>query len=210
MKHATKRRKDLRKDRKTRKNRVYSKGDFSSGDGMLTTVWGPSIWHFLHTMSFNYPVKPTADDKKYYSEFIKSLQHVLPCRHCRENLVNNFKVFPLKPCHMESRAAFSRYVYGLHETVNKMLGKKSGLKFCDVRERYEHFRARCTDDKPKVWDIKKLERRKEKIKGKGKEKEKGCTEPLYGKKAKCVIKIVPQEEKCKTFEMDKRCVKTRD
>jgi len=210
MKHATKRRKDLRKDRKTRKNRVYSKGDFSSGDGMLTTVWGPSIWHFLHTMSFNYPVKPTADDKKYYSEFIKSLQHVLPCRHCRENLVNNFKVFPLKPCHMESRATFSRYVYGLHETVNKMLGKKSGLKFCDVRERYEHFRARCTDEKPKVWDIKRLEKRKARTKSKGKEKEKGCTEPLYGKKAKCVIKIVPQEEKCETFEMDKRCVKSRD
>lgn len=210
MKHTTKRRKDSRKDRKTRKKRVYSKGDFSSGDGMLTTVWGPSIWHFLHTMSFNYPVKPTEDDKKHYSDFIKSLQHILPCRHCRENLVNNFKVFPLKPCHMESRAAFSRYVYGLHETVNKMLGKKSGLKYCDVRERYEHFRSRCTDDKPKVWDIKKLEKRKEKIKGKGKEKEKGCTEPLYGKKAKCVIKIVPQEEKCKSFEMDKRCVKSRN
>ena len=191
----------------TKTRRVYSKGDFSSGDGMLTTVWGPSIWHFLHTMSFNYPVKPTADDKKHYSEFIKSLQHVLPCRHCRENIVKNFKVFPLKPCHMESRATFSRYVYGLHETVNKMLDKKSGLKYCDVRERYEHFRARCTDDKPKLWDIKKLEDRKKKKAGK--EKEKGCTEPLYGKKAKCVIKIVPQEEKCSTFEMDERCVKSR-
>ena len=28
-----------------------------------------------------------------------------------------------------------------------------------------------------------------------KQKEKGCTEPLYGKKSKCIIKIVPQEEK---------------
>lgn len=207
----------------TKAKRVYSKNDFSSGDGMLTTVWGPSIWHFLHTMSFNYPVKPTADDRKHYSEFIKSLQHILPCRHCRENIVKNFKVFPLKPCHMESRATFSRYVYGLHETVNKMLGKKSGLKYCDVRERYEHFRARCTDEKPKLWDVKRLEEESErkrgkgkgtrkgkgKGKGKGKDKEKGCTEPLYGKKAKCVIKIVPQEEKCGSFEMDKRCIKER-
>lgn len=201
MKHNSTRKKSSRKSTKTR--RVYSKNDFSSGDGMLTTVWGPSIWHFLHTMSFNYPVKPTNDDKKHYGDFLKSLQHILPCRHCRENLVNNFKVFPLKPCHLESRAAFSRYVYGLHETVNKMLGKKSGLKYCDVRERYEHFRARCTDDKPKVWDIKKLEKKGKKV------KEKGCTEPLYGKKAKCVIKIVPQEEKCSSFEMDKRCVKKR-
>jgi hypothetical protein len=42
-----------------------------------------------------------------------------------------------------------------------------------------------------------------------KKKEKGCTEPLYGKKAKCVIKIVPQEEKCSTFQMDEKCIKQR-
>lgn len=189
---------------KSKTKKVYSKSDFASGDGMLTTVWGPSIWHFLHTMSFNYPVNPTAEEKKHYSDFIKSLQYVLPCGHCRKNLKNNFKVFPLKPCHMENRAAFSRYVYGLHETVNRMLGKKSGLKYCDVRERYEHFRSRCTEDKPKIWDFSKEEERQKKDK-----KEKGCTEPLYGKKSKCVIKIVPQEEKCSSFEMDQRCVKQR-
>ena len=38
-------------------------------------------------------------------------------------------------------------------------------------------------------------------------KEKGCTEPLYGKKAKCVIKIIPQEEKCKSITIDKKCLK---
>ena len=50
---------------------------------------------------------------------------------------------------MKNRDTFSRYVYNLHETVNKLL-KKSGLKYCDVRERYEHFRSRCTLDKPKL------------------------------------------------------------
>ena len=39
---------------------------------MLTTVWGPSMWHYLHTMSFNYPVKPTSLDKKeLYEIYIK-------------------------------------------------------------------------------------------------------------------------------------------
>ena len=33
---------------------------------MLTSVWGPSLWQYLHTMSFNYPVKPTKEDKKNY------------------------------------------------------------------------------------------------------------------------------------------------
>ena len=87
----------------------------------------------------------------------------------------------------------------LHEHINKMLGKKSGLSYCDVRERYEHFRARCTEEKPKMFTFRKTL----------KKKEKGCTEPLYGKKAKCVIKIVPQEEKCSTFQMDEKCIKKR-
>jgi len=82
-----------------------------------------------------------------------------------------------------------------------------------VRERYEHFRSRCTlDEKPKIFDFKKVNAKtlkKGKGKGKGKILEKGCTEPLYGKKAKCIIKIVPQEEKCKTLQIDKKCIKTR-
>ncbi len=186
--------------KKTKKKKLYSKNDFNAGDGMLTTVWGPSMWHFLHTMSFNYPVKPTNEDKKNYKNFILSLENILPCKYCRINLKNNFKVHPLKNCHLENRSSFSKYVFNLHETVNKMLKKKSGLKYCDVRERYEHFRARCTLDKDKYFKFNKTKKNK---------KEKGCTEPLYGKKSKCIIKIVPQEEKCKTFQMDKKCIKTK-
>ena len=195
--------KKTRKNKKTKKN-IFSKKEYSSGDGMLTTVWGPSMWHYLHTMSFNYPVNPTEDDKKHYKEFIINLQYVLPCKYCRQNLTNNFKVFPLKACHMKDRESFSKYVYKLHEMVNKLLGKKSGLSYCDVRERYEHFRSRCTDEKPKIFDIRKT------LKLNKNKKEKGCTEPLYGKKAKCIIKIVPQEEKGNTMQIDEKCIKTRE
>ena len=190
---------------KKQHQRTFKKKDFYSGDGMLTTVWGPSQWHFLHTMSFNYPVNPTAEDKKYYKEYILSLLHILPCKYCRQNLTNNLKANPISAADMKSRDSFSRYVYKLHESVNKMLNKRSGLSYCDVRERYEHFRSRCTDEKPQVFS---LERQK---KGKftRKSKEKGCTEPLYGKKAKCVIKIVPQEEKCPTMQIDAKCLKER-
>lgn len=190
------RRNTNKKGRSTRK-RVFDKKHYKSGDGMLTTVWGPSAWHFLHTTSFNYPIDPTPADKKHYAQLIENLQYTLPCRHCRDNLKNNLKAYPLRSCHLKNREAYSRYVYGLHETVNKMLGKKSGLSYCDVRERYEHFRARCTDEEPKLFKFKKPKR------------EKGCTEPLYGKKAKCVIKIVPQEEKCDTLQIDSKCVKRR-
>ena len=187
---------------KTKKNIVYKKTDFNSGDGMLTTVWGPAMWHYLHTMSFNYPVNPTNDDKINYRNFILNLRNVLPCKYCRINLSNNLKKKPLNMCDMANRNTFSRYVYDLHETVNKMLNKTSNLTYCDVRERYEHFRSRCTDEKPKIFTFKKT--------NSVKQKEKGCTEPLYGKKSKCIINIVPQENKTATFKMDKKCIKTRE
>ena len=101
------------------------------------------------------------------------------------------------------RILFNQAVPASVGYINKMLGKKSGLSYYDVRERYEHFRARCTQDKPKIFDFNKLTEKEKK-------KEKGCTEPLYGKKSKCIIKIVPQEEKIDTFQMDSKCLKKKD
>ena len=46
------------------KDIVFTKKDYNSGDGMITSIWGPSMWHYLHTISFNYPVNPTIIDKK--------------------------------------------------------------------------------------------------------------------------------------------------
>jgi hypothetical protein len=184
------------------KKRIFTKKDYISGDGMVTKIWGPIAWTLMHTISFNYPIHPTEEDKIHYRDFILNLQYVLPCKYCRMNLKNNFKQKPIKMCHMASRETFSRYVYELHELVNKMLKKKSHLTYCDVRERYEHFRSRCTEEKPKVFTFKRAKTLKNK-------KEKGCTEPLYGKKSKCVINIVPQEDKSATFKMDKKCIKSR-
>ena len=193
-------RKHINTHNKTKKKFTYNKNDYNSGDGMLVQVWGPAAWHFLHTISFNYPVNPTAENKKHYRDFIYNLRNVLPCKYCRINLANNLKKKPLLMCHMVSRATFSRYIYELHELVNKMLGKKSGLTYEDVRIRYENFRARCTIENPKIFNFRKLKTLK---------KEKGCTEPLYGKKSKCIIKIVPQESNDKTFQIDKQCIKYR-
>lgn len=187
--------------------RIYRKSDFNSGDGMMTSVWGPSMWHVLHTMSFNYPVEPTKEQRKKYRDFVLLLQWTLPCKYCRINLKNNFRALPLTMECMKNRDTFSRYIYRLHELVNKMLKKKSGLSYCDVRERYEHFRSRCnnSETKDRVFDIAKTMKsaKKRGLKSrKGKGPESGCVNPLYGKKTKCILKIVPKTQKCKTFQID--------
>ncbi len=181
---------------RNRKSLIYNKNDYSSGDGMLTNVWGPSLWHYLHVMSFNYPNKPTKLQKKKYKQMLLNFQYTLPCKFCRINLKNNFKKYPLTDVIFLNRNNFSRYIFNLHEHINKMLGKKSRLAYCDIRDKYEHFRSRCTIEKAKLFNYTKKNK-----------KELGCTTPLYGKKSKCVINIVPQETKCKTFNIDKKCLK---
>lgn len=170
--------------------------DYSSRQGMVTDVWGPAAWLFLHTMSFNYPVQPTADQRRQYRAFILGLQHTLPCGKCRENLKKNLRQMPLTMRRMESRATFSRYMYDLHEKINCMLGKPSGLTYEQIRDRFEQFRSRCSTTKSGS-SVEPTPR------------ERGCTEPLAGVKKKCVIHIVPKTKRCRSFTIDRKCMNTR-
>tara|TARA_Y100000992_G_C21143653_1_gene432626 strand:+ start:125 stop:643 length:519 start_codon:yes stop_codon:yes gene_type:complete len=172
----------MKTKRKNMKKKNFTRKDYNSKDGMLTRVWGPSLWHVLHTISFNYPVEPTYKDKVNYRKFIFQMKYILPCGKCRDNFKNNLKQLPLKMSNMENRETFSKYVYELHEVINKMLKKKSNLTYFDVRDRYENFRARCKTQKPKS--------------------EIGCVKPLRGEKKKCVLKIVPDDENCESFQMN--------
>ena len=168
--------------------KVFSKDDYYSGDGMMTSIWGPPLWHTLHTISFNYPVKPSKEDKENYFIYFKSLQKVLPCKYCRDNLKKNWKELPLKKSVFKNRDTLSRYVYNLHKLVNKMLNKKSNLTYNDVRDRYENFRSRCID----------------KIQKKQTKKENGCTTSLYGVKGKCILNIIPNNSK-ESIKIDPKC-----
>jgi hypothetical protein len=173
-------------------NSPFTQEDYNSGDGMLTSIWGPAMWLFLHTMSFNYPVNPTDEQKKYYYKFLKTLQNILPCKYCRDNYKENLKTHKLNYEVMKNRDSLSRWVYELHELVNKRLNKISGLTYEDVRDRFEHFRSRCLTDPVTKKSIEN--------------KEKGCTEPLYGVKPKCIINIIPKDNRTSSFKMDPKCI----
>lgn len=208
----SKRNEQKRKTKRNKKKCVFTRKHYNANDGILTSVWGPALWHFLHAMSFNYPTNPTVNEKKYYSKFINQLRYILPCKYCRINFVKNLKALPLKKENLKDRESFSRYIYNLHEHVNKMLNKTSNVTYNDIRERYEHFRSRCTkSDKDKDTNDKTItvsnKKGNNKTKKSKRKKESGCTEPMYGKKAKCVINIVPQDGKSNNLVIDKDCLK---
>ena len=169
---------------------VFTNEDYNCDIGFNTLIWGPSFWHILHTMSFDYPTEPTQKHKQDYYKFFSSLKNVLPCKLCRQHLKENLKILKLTKSVFKSRESLSRWVFELHELVNKMLKKKSGLTYEKVRAIYENFRARCIIDKDNPDD-------------------EDCSEELYAKKSKCQLRIIPELNK-NTFVIDKSCIIKRN
>ena len=148
---------------------------FLSKNGMQTHVWGPLQWLFLHIISFNYPEHPTIHHKIYYWDYLMSLRHVLPCRHCRENMQRNLIDANVSYDSFAGRQVFSRFIFDFHNKVNVSLAKgvwdpegkgSDDASYEYLKKQIECVRARCSN-KPEV--AANIEVRA---------KEKGCTEPI--------------------------------
>ena len=90
-------------------------------------IWGPSGWHILHRISF--AVRSAEEAANFY----KSLQLLLPCPNCRNNLKTHFDNL-----HIPSKASdFGMWVWRLHKRVSKSLGNNNDApSFAKVREKY--------------------------------------------------------------------------
>jgi hypothetical protein len=148
--------------------------------GMQTRSWGPPGWLFLHTIAQNYPWNPDKRKKKYYFDFFKRTGDVLPCRYCRES----YQQFIKEPSTrltlrvLKNRETLSRWLYDIHNKVNKKLEVTDIPPFEEVWNKYESLRSKCTKS-PTI---------QEKVK-------KGCLDPLKGYRKKCIVNIVDVDEK---------------
>lgn len=120
----------------------------NSNNGMITKIWGPSLWKSLHTITFGFPINPSYQDKINYKNFFESLGDVLPCKYCRFSYKKfidehdtklTFDVF-------NSRYTLSKWLYDIHNKVNNKLGMNYGVKFKDIVDRYETYRAKCSNN----------------------------------------------------------------
>lgn len=125
-----------------------------AANGMMTKIWGPGAWLFLHSVTFGYPMDPKKFDvdnnlpegttEGRYRDFFTQIGFVFPCRYCRESYQEFIKEIPIQT---ESRAALTKWLYDIHERVNKKLNVKGGVTYEDVVERYESYRAKCDPKK---------------------------------------------------------------
>ena len=154
-------------------------------NGLMTRLWGPSGWMFLHCVSFGYPYKidPTnpehLEKQNDYYRFFYYLGKVLPCKYCRNSYMEFFaNNSPMSK--LGSRKEFTKWLYDVHNLVNDKLGVPSCERpsFKEVEDRYQSFRAAC---KPLT--------EKERNDKAGK----GCIAPEQGKPKRSVIKVVEYE-----------------
>jgi hypothetical protein len=115
-------------------------------NGFISTVWGPALWLVLHCTALNYPLRPTAKDRRHYKLWFEGLGHVLPCGTCRTNFKENLTTIGYNPkIHFRSRMMLSYLLFKLHNNVRIMQGKPIIMTYMDSVLMYERFRAKdCT------------------------------------------------------------------
>lgn len=89
---------------------------------MKTSVWGPSAWKFLHSVTATYPEAPTKEHKDAARALFLSLRLLLPCEDCCSHYCQTFSPKDIEPA-LESRIALMRWLFDFHNGVNKRLGK---------------------------------------------------------------------------------------
>lgn len=179
---------------------TFTEEDYRSGDGFQTAAWGAAAWHYLHITSLNY----TPEKKEQFKTLLDGFAGTLPCIHCRNNFPTNLAAAKARMAELGhadvwgSREAYSRWIYELHNEVNKMLGKcrKNQPTYSQMRDELENFRSRCLTPE----EVKRRE-----------EKEGGCVDSPYGAdaKARLVLTFVPRKdtdlEKVRSINIDPRC-----
>lgn len=152
-------------------------------NGMMTKVWGPAGWLFLHCVAFGYPYSINPQNPEHqtkaedYYNFFYYLGKVMPCRYCRESYQDFFADHDLRD-KLDNRFQLAEWLYTIHNRVNHKLGvpKCDIPSFEEVVTKYESFRARCK----KTTEDERIANQS-----------KGCVTPADGTPRRCVVKVVP-------------------
>jgi hypothetical protein len=117
----------------------------NKNNGLITKIWGPSLWTSLHSITFGYPIEPSNEHKENYKNFYTLIGDVLPCKYCRESYKKFISTGKTKLTDdvLKNRETLTRWFYNIHDSVNKKLGVDYCVSYKDVVARYESYRAKC-------------------------------------------------------------------
>lgn len=116
----------------------------NANNGLMTKIWGPPGWKFLHSVTFGYPIEPTTEHKKSYKQFFKLAGEVFPCGACRDSykrFIGPGSDTELTNKIMKNRKNLTKWLFNIHNKVNDKLDKKYGITYNNIKDIYESYRA---------------------------------------------------------------------
>jgi hypothetical protein len=112
-----------------------------SEHGFCSNAFGP-IWYTIHLVTLTYPVQPTDLERREYTTWFLLWEKVLPCSICRQNFGDNLKELHFSIAKdMYNRETFSRFVWRLHNLINRKLKKNVTMRWEEFNQFYEKLRA---------------------------------------------------------------------
>lgn len=123
---------------------------------MSKKEWGPHLWKILHTLGESLGNQPTAwlstDEANEIVFILRDVEKVMPCQLCRQHYNAYRKTHPLEQLNTlrgwSLREGVRKWLFELHEQVNKDRGVESGItlemipdlyKTTDIRTEWGHF-----------------------------------------------------------------------
>lgn len=104
-------------------------------------VWGPHYWFFLHTIAICYPKYPNDITKKKYYEFVQNIPLFIPIEEISTYFIKLLDEYPVQP-YLENKDSFIRWIWFIHNKINKKL-EKNEISLNDFYVHYyEHYKTK--------------------------------------------------------------------
>jgi hypothetical protein len=100
--------------------------------------WGPVIWWLFALLAANYPDKPNEETRQSWMRWFLEWPARLPCSICGNHLQSYIEKLPIYPA-TASRELLERYIYDLHEDVNRRRGRPSMHTFEEVQSKFRGY-----------------------------------------------------------------------
>ena len=115
-----------------------------------TNTWGPSAWIFLHTITFNYPINPTENDKYIYKNFFNNLGLILPCGICQYNYNLHIQKYSIDN-YLSTKDDLVNWLIIIHNEVNKLHNKPT-KSFNEIIKYYTEMYKKNVNEKNEKGD----------------------------------------------------------
>jgi hypothetical protein len=120
-------------------------------------IFGPKLWDAFHTISQNYPKKPSNKTKQNCLKFIESIPYMLPCGQCGYHLKNFLNKQDINKACTDKDSLIMLFV-NAHNNVNYHTHDNAKLwNIEDVKKKYQ-YGLYCENHKSKEWVDKSLKR----------------------------------------------------